>query len=234
MHEFTWFSFFYHDINHHNVHIFSAAFIAVIITLMAGLAYRKLRHTEERLIPSPKGSLVNLLEIAVEKILDLMEGVMGSRQVAERFFPLIGTIFIFILLCNLMGVIPGFLPPTDNVNTNFAISITVFLYYNYCGVREHGIKNYLKHFMGPIIWLAPLIFVIELIGHVVRPVSLSLRLFGNMTGDHLVLGIFSSLVPVLIPVIFMGLGVFISFIQAFVFTLLTMVYIALAVAHEEH
>jgi len=133
-----------------------------------------------------------------------------------------------------LGLIPGFLPPTDNINTNLAIALTVFVYYHIMGIKAHGVKNYLKHFMGPILWLGPLMIVIELIGHCVRPISLSLRLFGNITGDHLVLGIFSGLVPILVPVVFMALGLFVSFIQAFVFSLLSMIYINLATAHEEH
>ena len=232
MHDFIWFSLLTDKINHQNIHVVMAALVALIITIVIILVHRRLKNTEERLIPNPKGTLVNVFEMAVEKILDLMEGDMGPR--AEQFFPLIGTLFIYIFLCNVMGLIPGFLPPTDNVNTNFAMSITVFLYYNYCGIREQGIKNYLKHLMGPLVWLAPLMFVVELVGHCVRPISLSLRLFGNMTGDHLVLGIFSNLTPILVPVIFMALGLFISFIQAFVFTLLSMVYLSLAIAHEEH
>jgi F-type H+-transporting ATPase subunit a len=110
----------------------------------------------------------------------------------------------------------------------------VFLYYNVVGIKTQGLKNYLGHMTGPILWLAPLIFVIELISHLVRPMSLSLRLFGNINGDHVVLGIFSDLVPLVLPVIFMALGIFVSVIQAFVFTLLSTIYIGLATAHEEH
>ncbi len=132
-----------------------------------------------------------------------------------------------------MGLIPGFLPPTDNLNTNVACSLTVFLFYNYHGFKAHGF-GYIKHFMGPVIWLAPLMFVIEVISHLVRPASLSVRLFGNIAGDHLVLNIFSHFVPLGVPVVFMFLGLFVSFIQAFVFTLLSMVYISLATTKESH
>ncbi|MBI2081967.1 MAG: F0F1 ATP synthase subunit A [Deltaproteobacteria bacterium] len=231
MHDFTWFSLITDKIDHHNVHIFSSAFIVLLIVIASFLAHRKLKNPESRLIPEGKMSLTNIFEAAVENILGLMEGVMGHE--APKYFPLIGALFIYIFLCNLLSVIPGFVPPTDNINTNFACAITVFVYYNAMGIRAHGLKNYLKHFMGPIVWLAPLMFVIEMIGHLVRPVSLSLRLFGNITGDHLVLGIFSDLVPVLVPVVFMALGLFVAFIQAFVFSLLSMIYIALATAHEE-
>lgn len=232
MHDFTWFGLLSDRINHHNIHVFSAAFVLLFIVVATLLVHRKLKNVEARLVPEPKGSLANLFEVSVEKILGLMEGVMGHD--APKYFPLIGTLFIYIFLCNCLALIPGFVPPTDNINTNLACALTVFVYYHVMGIKVHGVKGYLRHFMGPIIWLGPLMFVIELMGHLVRPVSLSLRLFGNITGDHLVLGIFSQLTPILVPVVFLALGLFVSFIQAFVFSLLSMIYISLATAHEEH
>lgn len=233
MHDFTWFGLISHGkINHHNIHIFSAGLVVLFLIVSTLIIHRKLKRVEERLIPASKTTLVNLFETAVENILGLMEGILGHD--APKYLPLIGTLFIYIFLCNILALIPGFVPPTDNINTNVACSLTVFVYYHIMGIKAHGLKGYLKHFMGPILWLAPLMFVIELIGHCVRPVSLSLRLFGNITGDHLVLGIFSDLVPVLVPVAFLALGLFVSFIQAFVFSLLSMIYINLATAHEEH
>lgn len=231
MHDFVWAQLFWDGVNHHNVHIIHAAFVVFVLSLIAIIVHFKLRNVEAALIPKAKGSVTNLMEVAVEQILGLMQGVIGPR--APQYFPLIGTLFIYILACNLLSVIPGFLPPTDNINTNLACSLTVFAYYHYVGIREQG-WAYLRHFMGPILWLGPLMLVIELIGHLVRPISLSLRLFGNITGDHLVLGIFSDLVPLVVPVIFLGLGVFVAFIQAFVFSLLSMIYIGLATEHEEH
>lgn len=231
MNHFSWFGYFTHDlINHTNVHVVSAGFVVFLLILAILFANRKLRKVEERVIPDEKTTLVNIFEVATESLLRLVEGIMGPD--GRKYFPLIGGIFIYIFLCNIMGLIPGFLPPTDNINTNLAISLTVFVYYNAMGIRAHGLVRYLRHFMGPILWLGPLVAVIELIGHCVRPVSLSLRLFGNITGDHLVLGIFTDLVPVLVPVIFLALGLFVSFIQAFVFSLLTIIYISLATAHE--
>lgn len=233
MHDFSWFGLLSHGkINHHNIHIFSAGLVVLFLIVAALMVHRKLKRVEERLVPAPKTTLVNLFETAVENILGLMEGILGHD--APKYLPLIGTLFIYIFLCNVLALIPGFVPPTDNINTNLACSLTVFVYYHIMGIKAHGLKGYLKHFMGPILWLAPLIFVIELIGHCVRPVSLSLRLFGNITGDHLVLGIFSDLTPILVPVVFLALGLFVSFIQAFVFSLLSMIYINLATAHEEH
>ncbi len=232
MHSFTWFGLISDKINHHNIHVVSAAMIALLLIIATLLVAKKLRRIEERLVPEPKMTLVNIFETVVEALLALIEGIIG--QDAPKYFPLIGALFIYIFLSNCLGLIPGFLPPTDNINTNLACSLTVFVYYNVMGIKAHGFKGYLKHFMGPILWLAPLMFVIELIGHLVRPLSLSLRLFGNITGDHLVLGIFSDLVPLVVPVIFLALGLFVSFIQAFVYSLLSTIYIGLATAHEDH
>lgn len=231
MHDFTWFGLISDKITHHNIHVVTAGFVVLFLMGTTLLARPRLKRIEERIVPDEKTTLPNIFEVSVESILGLMEGVIGHN--AKQYFPLIGTIFIYIFLCNVMALIPGFVPPTDNINTNFAISVTVFIYYNTMGIRAHGIKNYLKHLVGPIIWLGPLMLVIEMIGHLVRPVSLALRLFGNITGDHLVLGIFSNLTPILVPVIFLALGLFVSFIQAFVFSLLSMIYIGLATAHEE-
>lgn len=207
-------------------HIVLAAVVAIFLITLSLIANRRLKKTEQCLIPSEKASPATIFELIVESLLNLMEGVLGDR--AQKYFPLIGSLFIYIFTCNIIGLIPGLSPPTENINTNAACAIVVFLYYNYLGIREQGLVLYLKHFMGPVIWLGPLMFIIELISHVVRPVSLSVRLFGNMTGDHMVLGVFSQLTPVIVPIIFMALGLFISFIQAFVFSLLSIVYISLA------
>ena len=216
---------------HHYHHVLIAGAVGIFLILSAFLANLKLRHTEKCLVPSPKIGPATIFEAIVEALLELMRGVLGEK--AETFFPLIGSLFIYIFACNLVGLIPGLAPPTDNINTNLACSLLVFLFYNYQGIKHHGLINYGKHFLGPVIWLGPLMLVIELISHAVRPISLSVRLFGNMTGDHLVLGIFSHMTPILVPVIFMGLGLFVSFIQAFVFSLLSIVYLGLA-TEESH
>lgn len=214
------------------LHIVMAIFAAGVIAIMSFAAYLKLRHTEKRIVPEGRFSLVNTLEVLVESLLSMMENTMGPT--ARRHMPLISALFIYILVCNLIGVIPGLVPPTDNINTNLACAIVVFIYYNVAGIRAQGIKKYLRHLSGPILWLAPLMFAIEIVSHLVRPLSLSVRLFGNITGDHMVLGIFSSLIPLIVPIIFMGLAIFVAFIQAFVFTLLSVVYIALATETEAH
>ncbi|MBI3018867.1 MAG: F0F1 ATP synthase subunit A [Deltaproteobacteria bacterium] len=201
-----------------------------VITFFSLLVNRSLQKRASYLVPDKNFSLLNIFDVAVEKLLTLAESVMGHHD-GKRFFPLMAALFIYILLSNFLGLIPGFLPPTDNLNTNVACALTVFIFYNYQGFKIHGFK-YLKHFMGPIWWLAPIMIVIEVISHLVRPASLSIRLFGNISGDHLVLGIFSQLVPIGVPIIFLFLGLFVSVIQAFVFTLLSMVYISLATAHD--
>jgi F-type H+-transporting ATPase subunit a len=117
------------------------------------------------------------------------------------------------------------------MNTTLALGVFVFLYYNFAGLRAHGL-SYLKHFLGPVLWLSPLLLFIELASHLFRPLSLALRLRGNIQGDHVVLSVFSGLVPYLLPVVFYGLGLFVAFLQAFVFCLMTMVYISLSTAKE--
>jgi F-type H+-transporting ATPase subunit a len=165
----------------------------------------------------------NLMETVVSGVDGLLEETMGEE--GKAYFPLIATFALFILTSNLIALIPGFAPPTANVNTNAALALTVFVMTHAVGLKKHGM-SYLKHFMGPIWWLAPLIFVIEIIGHLARPLSLTLRLFGNMWGHEIVLMIFIALVPLVVPVPMMLMGVLVAFIQTFVFTLLAMIYIA--------
>ncbi len=170
----------------------------------------------------PRG-VQNLMETVIGGIDDLLEETMGEE--GKAYFPLIATFALFILVSNLIALIPGFAPPTANVNTNAALALTVFVMTHAVGIKKHG-ASYIKHFMGPIWWLAPLIFVIEIIGHLARPLSLTLRLFGNMWGHEIVLMIFIGLVPLVVPVPMMLMGVLVAFIQTFVFTLLAMIYIA--------
>jgi F-type H+-transporting ATPase subunit a len=232
MHEvFVWPSLIWSGVNHHNIHMIYATVVLALFTVLAIAVRPKLLAIEGRLIPEGKGSAANIMEVAVEQILSLLEGIIGPT--AHKYFPLFGALFLYIFICNVMSLIPGFLPPTDNVNTNLACAVTVMVYYNYIGFKENGF-GYIKHMMGPIWWLAPLMLAIEALGYLlVRPASLTMRLLGNITGDHMVLGIFSDLVPLVIPVIFLGLGLFVAFIQAFVFTLLSVIYVAMSTAGDE-
>jgi len=207
-------------------HVVTSAFVALLILAAAMLAHRKLRDISKQLIPDGFVTITNILEITSEAVLRLMEDIMGP--IAKRHLPLIGSLFIYLLASDLIGVIPGFSSPTENINTNLGCALVVFVYYNYVGIREQGLRRYLRHMAGPVIWLAPLLMTVEVISHIVRPISLSVRLMGNIAGDHLVLGIFQDLVPLLVPIIFMGLAIFISVMQAFVFTLLSIVYIHMA------
>jgi F-type H+-transporting ATPase subunit a len=162
-----------------------------------------------------------------------LEDAMGSY--GRKFFPLIAGLAVFILFGNLMGLIPGFTQPTANLNTTLALAIISFLVYNYEGVKKHGLINYLKHFAGPIPIMAPLMFPIEVISHLSRILSLSFRLFGNMYGDEMVVMVLMILVPFFVPVA----GEFVvfanSFLQTFIFCILTVVYISSAIEEfEEH
>jgi F-type H+-transporting ATPase subunit a len=184
------------------------------------------------LVPPPRLGLRNLFELLGDMIFGLMTSVMGDKN-ARRYLPLIGTLFLFILFSNLLALIPGFLPPTDSLKTNLVLALLVFVLTHYFGVREHGLK-YFKHFLGPWLPLAPLMLPIELISHFARPVSLSMRLLGNIAADHAVVLAFFAMIPFLVPVPFLLMGVFVAVVQAVVFSLLSTVYISTAIAHEEH
>jgi F-type H+-transporting ATPase subunit a len=212
-------------------------FGAVLVFLF--LAYGAVRYAgviegpgDGGLIPPPTFGLRNLLEMLSDMIFGLMSSVMGEKN-ARRYLPIVGTLFLFILFSNLLALIPGFLPPTDTLKTNLGLALFVFVLTHYFGVREHGLK-YFKHFLGPWLPLAPLMLPIELISHVARPVSLSMRLLGNIAADHAVVLAFFAIIPFLVPVPFLLMGVFVSVVQAVVFSLLSTVYISSAIAHEEH
>ncbi|MEJ2200067.1 MAG: F0F1 ATP synthase subunit A [Desulfuromonadaceae bacterium] len=200
---------------HVGEHVMYAWLVMLILIVLGFIATRNMT-----LVPS---GWQNLLEAVITGIENLMEETMGPK--GKAYFPLLATFALFILVSNLIALIPGFYPPTANLNTNAALALTVFAMTHIIGVKEHGIA-YLKHFMGPIAVLAPLIFIIEVIGHIARPLSLSLRLFGNMYGHEIILMIFFLLVPFLLPVPMMLMGVLVALIQTFVFTLLAMIYIA--------
>jgi len=200
------------------------------ILLVLGVRAKAAMATEEAIIPDAGLTPRNVFELLVEGIGSLSEQVIGHGS--KVYVPTLCTFFIFILTSNLLGLVPGFIPPTSDFDITLALGICSFLIFNYYGLKVNGM-DYIKHLMGPILALAPLIFLLELIGVLVRPVSLALRLFGNMSGDHLVLDIFIDLTYLFVPVIFYMLGTLVSVIQAFVFTLLSMIYIGLSVAHDE-
>lgn len=208
---------------------------ALASALLVGIAFLVNRSYTNRgrngLAPAEKTfSVSNLMELAVTGLLQFMESLMGSE--ARRFVPLIGGTAFFILFNNLMGLVPGLDGATANFNTTLACALVIFVATHVVGVRTHG-AAYIKQFLGPVWWLAWLMFPIELIGHFARILSLSVRLYGNMMGDHRVLAIFLALVALGVPVIFMGMGIFIALVQTFVFTLLSILYITFAL-EEAH
>lgn len=214
-------------------HVVISAFIAVLL-IIGAIGYRRRisQNNADRLVPEAKMGNRNFFEIIVEAALSLAEGVMGRKK-AEKYFPLIGTLVFFIFFNNLIGLVPGFVPATDTLKTNAALALLVFVMTHVYGVMEHGLA-YFKHFIGPLWYLAPLMLPIEIISHVARPVSLSIRLMGNIFADHKVVTAFFLLIPLLIPLPFLLLGILVCTVQTLVFTLLSMVYIDMAVAHEEH
>ena len=227
-------------VGHHYIHVATALLVGLLLIALSVLGRAALGSGEQAIAPSAKFSLKGFFEFLLEFVHGLTDMAVGEQ--GRKFVPMFATIFLYIWINNLVGLIPGMTPATDNVNTTVAIGLFSFVAYNFYGIKEHGI-GYLKHFMGPLLALAPLMFVIEVIGHIVRPMSLGLRLQGNMTGDHTVLSIFLDLAPfpfvnetflaaLPIPVIFYFLGMFVCTMQAFVFTMLSMIYVSMAIAHD--
>lgn len=171
----------------------------------------------------------NAFEAIIVTLADFMDETIGHG--GRKFLPLIGTLAFFILPANLLGLIPGCASPTANVNTNLALALTVFVFYQWTGIRKHGF-GYIKQFMGPVWWMTPLMLPIEIISHLARPVTLAMRLFGNIKGEDLVILILTFLVPLLLPIPMMAFAVFTSTLQTLVFILLSMVYLAGAVSDE--
>jgi F-type H+-transporting ATPase subunit a len=210
-------------------HTATALLVMVGLLLFALRARQQLAAAGAQAAPGEGFSARNVGEVITEFISNLSESVIGHD--GPKYVPLFGSLFLFILGSNLIGLIPGFTPPTDNFNVTLALGVISFMAYNYYGIRAHGLA-YLKQFMGPLLLLAPLMIVVELFSHLFRPASLAIRLYGNMFADHLLLGIFTDLTKLLIPVVFYLLGTFVSLVQALVFTLLTMVYVGLAISHD--
>ncbi len=220
-------------VGHEQAPIFTALFVSGVLLLLSLFGLRQLKKSDNPTIPSSNLSPRTFFHAFSEMVVNLGDTAMGKEN--RRYLPFLASLFVFLLFLNMIGLIPGFLMPTDMFQFNMGIALAVFGLYNYWGIKEVGIASYLGHLCGPVLCIAPMLFVIELISHCVRPMTLSLRLFGNMTGDHLSLSIFTELTNGLyipVPVIFLLLGTLVCFIQAFVFTLLTMIYIRLAVAHE--
>ncbi len=203
---------------HHCLYSVLAALVLIAAGLMAA-----------RVIELIPGKGQNFLEVIVGGIEEFMVGIVGEE--GRWLLPLAATLFLYILVCNLMGLLPGFYPPTANMNTTLSCALVVFFMTHYLGVKYHGVM-YIKHFLGPIKPLIPLFLVLEIISHLARVLSLTFRLFGNMMGHELVLGILFALAGLfLAPLPIMGLGILVAVVQAFVFFMLSIMYFAGSMEH---
>ena len=210
------------------LHITGASADAIAYTWLVIVLLLALSFMATSAIKTIPGKLQNFMEVVIGGIENMIVETMGEQ--GRPFFPLVATLALFVLISNLIGLIPGFFPPTANINTTAACAVIVFISTHVVGIKHHG-AGYIKHFLGPIAWLAPIMFFIEVIGHFSRVISLTLRLFGNMNGHELVLMIFFGLAPFLVPLPMILMGVLVSFIQAFVFMLLAMIYIQGSLEH---
>ena len=207
-----------------------AAIMALLLMTLIAILFPLAAKKFDRHRP---GGVQNFLEMLVSFLRGLVAETVGDHFI-RQYLPIIGALFVFIAMGNLFGLFFFLQPPTGSLSATVALAAVSFLYFNIEGIREHGLGGYLKHFMGPLIWIAPLFFVIEIIGTFARILSLSLRLFMNIFGEHTTTNVFASLVPVVVPWPMMALGIFTAFLQAYVFALLSGVYVGAAVAHEEH
>jgi F-type H+-transporting ATPase subunit a len=246
-HPFTWYALLPHDWQTIiQQHTFFALISALFVLFFAWRGRAALARAQDPTIPASDLGARNIAELLVGLVVSQSDAVIGRQ--GRKFVPYFGTFFLFILFSNLIGLLPGFAPPTSNLNTTVGLALISFVGYNVIGFREMG-TGYLKHFVGPMTGLpaqsflgklafVPLLllsvtffFVLELVSHLFRPVSLALRLFGNMMGDHIVIEVFMDLTKLVVPVIFYALGTLVSVIQAAVFMLLSMIYVSLAISH---
>ncbi len=198
--------------------------VAIIVVLFAVL--------RPRLSMDRPGKTQHLFEVIYTFLHGEAHSSIGHQ--GPQFLPFLGTLFIFILFSNLIGIIPGFESPTMNPSVPAGCAVLVFIYYNFMGFKQQGVAKYLAHFAGPVWWLAPFMVPIEIISHMARPLSLTIRLFANMLAGEKVTVVFLGLTYLVAPAVFMGLHVFVSFLQAYIFVLLTMMYLSETVPHEQH
>lgn len=202
--------------------------VMVFIVAAAMIVFFTLAGKKRDLVPGR-------FQVVTESIIRFFEGqiveIVGPE--GRKYTPVIGTVGLFILCCNLLGLIPGLMSPTAKLNVTIGCALSVFVYYHAQGIKTQGFFKYLKHFMGPIPAIAPLMIPIELISHFSRVVSLSIRLFSNIFAEEVLIVVIASIIPVLLPLPFMALSIFTAFLQAFVFVLLTCIYLSGAVEQEE-
>lgn len=238
---FTWWNLFgFGDVPHY----FVVGGLVCLLLCLGSFAVSASLKSGDPVIPKDPDQMTfadwirQIYEAVLETFIELVDSLMPHHHQGRKYLWIIAPLFLYILLSNLMGLVPGMLPPTDSINTNAAVAISIFLFYHAMGFKEVG-PGYLKHFWAPpglhILMAIPiglLLMVIELFSHGFRPVTLSLRLFGNMQGDHAAFATFLGLVPILVPMAFLLLGLLISIVQAYVFTLLSTIYVALATSHD--
>jgi F-type H+-transporting ATPase subunit a len=229
----------FHELEHalHLPWVIQAAIVAGLLLLFGGVMVRaRVAGPRGGVLPDEGVTVRNVLEVLVEWLSGMARERMGPDW--RRYFPLVGTMFFFILISNVMGLIPGLAGATSDMNTTAAWAVIAWVFYTWIGIATHGGK-YLMKFMGPplgkkhIHWLAPFFLILELPLDVARMLTLAMRLFANMFADHTVVAVWLTLVPIGIPAVFMGLGLVVAFLQAFVFALLTMIYVSLAL-EEPH
>lgn len=226
-------------------HLAIAVLVTVLLIVFAMRVRRAIPSTEGALVPDDGITARNVGEVFVEAMIGLAKSAIPDH--AERYVPLLATFFAYILISNLIGLVPGFVPPTSHFNITVALGCVAFGAYHAYGVRAQGFAAYAKHFLGPVLLIAPLMLVIEIFSHAFRPISLGVRLYANMFADHTVIEIFTGLsedllksyfLPIPMAVLFYGLGFFVCIVQSFVFTMLSAIYISGAVSHghghEEH
>ena len=215
------------DHSHAFAYFFHLALVAIIAACVAKMATKSMQLV-------PRG-VQNIAEAYLEGVVSMGRDTMGSEELARKYLPLVATIGFVVFFSNIIGIIPGFEAPTASLNLTATMAIIVFLYYHFEGIRLQGVFHYFKHFMGPVPVLAPLMFLIEIVSHFSRIISLSFRLFGNIKGDDLFLGVVLALAPWIAPLPAYVLLTLMAFLQTFIFMILTYVYLAGATAiSEEH
>lgn len=230
----TWGAYFLEDLEHFLAQYgidphpgIDALVVSVILILFAYFAGRKYRKSE-MVEPEGRVTLAFVGEFIITILLSIFESILDRK--ARKYFFILATFAFFILGNNLIGSVPGFNPPTDQLNVTVVLALMTFFTAHFIGIRAHK-AHYIQKFMGPLWWLTPLMLPIELISHMVRPLSLAIRLYGNISGDHKVAAVFSSLVAFGLPVPFMGLGIFVAFLQTYIFVLLSSIYFQDALDH---
>ena len=199
--------------------------------IKAAASLRKPSDFQAAVVPPVRATLTGVFDLFIEAFMKYFDSILGKER--REFAPFCASVFFFVLAANLLGLVPGMPAVTTTVWVNVGMALVVFLLFNWAGVREQGVLSYLKHFCGPVIFVAPLVFPLEILSTCLRILTLNMRLYWNISADHLVLATFTDLTKYVVPVAFYAMGAFVCFMQAFVFGTLTMIYILFAVQHEE-